>query len=300
MATVTLTFTPPGTPPANGYLVKYRKVGDVSYTTLTPNQTTSPITITGLPDGFEWEGTIESDCDGMGNHSPVVNWGFPPMTVTLSKSGSFSGTLTPSVTGGIGPYTYLFTCTASGPCTDYTIDTPTGTTSTYVCTAYAGADYYFYVHVTDSVGHTVTSPIGSSSTCLIPETSILFADNTEKLLSDVKIGDILLDINTDQLENTTTEVTGVQIFTTSTIFDINDGLLKCSAGHIHIVANRNYEQVQTIDLKLGDLLLNKNKEFVEIKTIEKLEGQFDVINLSTSTKQFIANGILTHNKTACP
>lgn len=74
MATLTLDFTPPSTPPANGYVVKYRVKGTTGpYTTVTPNRTTVPIVITGLVAHTNYEGVIQSDCGG-GLTSTVVAW----------------------------------------------------------------------------------------------------------------------------------------------------------------------------------------------------------------------------------
>lgn len=66
MATLTINFTPASPAPLNGYNVQYRAFGASSYTTLTPNPTSSPVTIPGLADGTSYEGIIKSDCgDGL-------------------------------------------------------------------------------------------------------------------------------------------------------------------------------------------------------------------------------------------
>lgn len=64
MATLTLNFTPPSVAPVNGYIVKYRKVGDSAYTTISPNPTASPVIINGLDLG-DFEGTVQADCGGL-------------------------------------------------------------------------------------------------------------------------------------------------------------------------------------------------------------------------------------------
>jgi hypothetical protein len=61
MATLTISFTSNNNP-TNGYIVKYRQVGTVPYTTVTPNPITSPVLITGLGAGVSYEGTIQADC----------------------------------------------------------------------------------------------------------------------------------------------------------------------------------------------------------------------------------------------
>jgi hypothetical protein len=62
MANLILSFVPSDPAPINGYVVKYRKVGDTSWTTLSPQPTSSPITIPGVDQLFAYEGTIQSDC----------------------------------------------------------------------------------------------------------------------------------------------------------------------------------------------------------------------------------------------
>ena len=71
MAKLTINFTPVSPAPANGYRVKYRKVGTVSYNTLSPYATASPVVITGLENGVAYEGTIEAACDSGVFSSPV-------------------------------------------------------------------------------------------------------------------------------------------------------------------------------------------------------------------------------------
>src|SRR5665647_3392049 len=63
MATLTLTFTPASPAPANGYVVRYRIKGSLgAYTTVNPNPTGSPVIITGLLAGTEYEGDLGADC----------------------------------------------------------------------------------------------------------------------------------------------------------------------------------------------------------------------------------------------
>lgn len=61
MATLTLSFTSDNNP-TNGYIVKYRQVGTLEYSTVTPNPTGSPIQIQSLGGGVTYEGTIQADC----------------------------------------------------------------------------------------------------------------------------------------------------------------------------------------------------------------------------------------------
>jgi hypothetical protein len=62
MATLKITFTPASPAPNLGYRVKYREVGTTAWIYVTPNPTSSPVLIPGVPNGKLWEGTIESQC----------------------------------------------------------------------------------------------------------------------------------------------------------------------------------------------------------------------------------------------
>jgi hypothetical protein len=69
MATLTLSFASDNNP-TNGYIVKYRQVGTIPYTTVTPNPTGSPILISSLGSGVSYEGTIQADC-GNGQYGSI-------------------------------------------------------------------------------------------------------------------------------------------------------------------------------------------------------------------------------------
>lgn len=69
MGNLNIFFTVSSPAPTNGYLIKYRRVGTVPYTTVSPNQTVSPAVITGVNSTFSYEGTVQSDCSN-GVYSP--------------------------------------------------------------------------------------------------------------------------------------------------------------------------------------------------------------------------------------
>lgn len=96
MSTVSINFTEVIPTPVNGYIVKYRQVGTSSYTTLTPNQTSSPITITGLTGGA-YEGTINSECgdssDSSGIYFTAGNFSTCGNTITYPGGSGFPSSL---------------------------------------------------------------------------------------------------------------------------------------------------------------------------------------------------------------
>ena len=75
-ATLTISFTPPATPPANGYLVQYGIPGE-AVQTVSPNPASSPVVITGLTPGSVYQGTVQGDCGG-GDLSSVQNFSANP------------------------------------------------------------------------------------------------------------------------------------------------------------------------------------------------------------------------------
>lgn len=72
MATLTLSFASDNNP-TNGYIVKYRQVNTLEYTTVTPNPTSSPIQIQSLGAGVTYEGTIQGDC-GNGQYGTISSF----------------------------------------------------------------------------------------------------------------------------------------------------------------------------------------------------------------------------------
>jgi len=215
-----------------------------------------------------------------------------PLTASLSHSG---GTLTASITGGTIPYHYSFSYSYSGTCYGSTISNPTGTTSsTTVSTsfsnvAYSGTTYNYVCNISDSAGHSATTNVVTITPCLVPETLITLKNGTQKELGKLKVGEELFGENN--------KVESFETYHVSTLYNINEGLLKSSIGHIHLI--NGGQQVQALELKVGDKFKNIKEEEIEIYSIEKQQGNFKVINISTTNKTYVANGIYTHNKLPC-
>lgn len=224
------------------------------------------------------------------------------LTASMNRSGSFSGTLSAFADGGVPPYTYAFSGAAiSGTCEEYTITTPNEQTSSYSCTAYSGTSYQFSVVVTDSIGNTASATSPATGMCLVPETPIRMADGSKKALDDVHVGDKLADVNLETGEQAVTTVLSEDDFVVPELYIINGSLLKASEGHIHIVKEGLiYELKQSHSLAKGDILIGEDFNEIEVESIEVQEGDFKVRTISTTTKQYIANGVVTHNKLACP
>lgn len=70
-SSLTISFTPASPTPANGYRVKYWPTGSPgSVVLVSPNPTSSPVSITGLT-GLDYSGTIEAACSGGQYSTPV-------------------------------------------------------------------------------------------------------------------------------------------------------------------------------------------------------------------------------------
>jgi len=226
-------------------------------------------------------------------------------SVVLGRSGS---NLTAIVSGGVGPYNYHFYCIPDGEgCESYTIDAPDQTTSLdsalthYSYLNYAGITYNFYVQVTDATSATATDGPNAPTMCLVPETIITMADGSKRQLRNIKAGDEVADIDVITGERKTTIVKAKNNFVVDKIFRINDTLLKTSEGHINVVKDGDaVELLASADLNIDDILFSDDLTEIRIDTIETEEGKFDVINIATESGTYIANGILTHNKLACP
>lgn len=69
--TLQVSFAAPAIAPANGYLVKWRAVGETAWNQVT--QFGNPVVISGVPACFNIEGTIQADC-GNGSLGLPINF----------------------------------------------------------------------------------------------------------------------------------------------------------------------------------------------------------------------------------
>ena len=215
------------------------------------------------------------------------------MEVSLTRTNNL---LSAHITGGTPPYNYTFSVVTDGYCEAHTIATPTGTTSTnfastgYTWTAYAGTAYSFKCTVVDAASVSVDSDLAEIPPCLVPETMISVIDGMKRL-DELKKGDMLSEAN---------KVEQWQERQVNELYVINGGLLKSSKGHLHIINDGGKESIiAAYNLEKGMILISKHGE-VKITNIEVREGKFKVINIETTDGTYWANGILTHNKLACP
>lgn len=311
---VLISFASASNPPSgNVYTVLRRRQSDPdvagSYTTIGSalwNASTNKwqVTDTTRTQNVMYVYRIQSECS---SSKPYVDLSFAdiscpsvqlvsvsePLTVLLGRT---SGTLNANIQGGTPPYSYTFDIRkVSGDCEGHTIDAPSGTSSLnnvstgYTVTYYGGTVYGFKVTVTDSALNTIESDELTLIACLVPETLITTINGVKKPLELIKVGEML------SVDN---YVTSWEEKYVPELFVINDGALKCSGSHVHILSNKDL--IETEFLSVGDKLISEEGKGIDVVKIEKISGRFRVINISTTNQTYVANGILTHNKLQCP
>jgi hypothetical protein len=154
--------------------------------------------------------------------------------------------------------------------------------------------------------------------CVLFGTKIKMADGTIKLVQDVSVNDILYSksVNTmpfikDGLDDLLTWSTNSIVLTDDTVmvvsnrsqtvskvYSINDGKLFTSSDHNHLFKHAGIWKVgKTVNLEVGDSLIDETGKEIIINNIIEMSGQFIVYKLDVEENDlYIANGILTHNK----
>jgi hypothetical protein len=166
-----ISFTPPSPAPVNGYRVKYRIAGSLDpYSIITG--ASSPITITGLTYGVNYEGYIESDCSIQFSAGVEFNITSPTTTTTSTTTTTTTSTSSTTTTS-----TSTTTTTTAAPCTAPTglgifeLEDITPLTYNAVWTAVSGAISYsweLYEGVTASGTPILTGTTVSTDATLTP------------------------------------------------------------------------------------------------------------------------------------
>ncbi len=142
-------------------------------------------------------------------------------------------------------------------------------------------------------------PAGSSgptlpgSGCFLAGTLITMADERQKPIEEIQIGDIVFAFNenTGQIELDT--VTKVFSNLKEDAYFIINRTLKVTSEHPVLSKGR---WVEIKDLKVGDTLTNTQVEDVTIFDIAKVEESVQTYNFQTNPLHtYIANGFIVHN-----
>lgn len=162
-----------------------------------------------------------------------------------------------------------------------------------------------YTRDTDDNGYEIPeTPIGGGG-CLQINSLITLSNGSKKELKDISIGDELLSINYgDDFNNTFkiefTKVLDKQMVGEPKSIILNNGLLHMTESHIQLVERDGELMLITAkEILKGDCLIgNFNK--TKIFSISHYDGNEMFCNIVTENGYYIANDIITHNKTAPP
>ena len=152
--------------------------------------------------------------------------------------------------------------------------------------------------------------------CLVTGTQIEMHDGTFKNIEDISVGDALMsrvvegmpnsddeatleswEANNPTISTELTQVVAKHVYHKRSVYSINSGLLTSSAKHLHYIKRGDLNMVRSADeLQIGDFLIDKDHNLIEITSLIKTHGHFQVFKLDVEEADlYIANGIITHN-----
>tara|TARA_B100001564_G_scaffold197033_1_gene165545 strand:- start:4 stop:690 length:687 start_codon:yes stop_codon:yes gene_type:complete len=149
------------------------------------------------------------------------------------------------------------------------------------------------------------------ATCVLIGTEILMADGSIKLVEDLIIDDEVISLSlsgmTNQnyrkysiedlskVEKTTSRVKSLIFDFSNRYTEINKNIKATEKHAIFAKKNGKFEWWQMKDLEIGDELVTSDLKLEEIKTIEEMDGDFEVVTLGLrNTQTYFANGYLCH------
>ncbi len=213
-------------------------------------------------------------------------------------------TLRITIVGGDSPYNFTIDEGAPGnTCISISIATIPNTTIplivdvpyTRVNPGINGNVGNVFATVNDNYGLIAITNNISIEFCLIFGTKIN-TKNGIKNIENIKEGDFILD-----KDGIYTKVTSATSHVSDSIININNGLLQSTKSHIHIINKDNtFIEKQACFLNVGDNLIDQYGNSIIITSLNIIEEPTNVVNLSTESHTYIANGVLTHNKVTCP
>ena len=157
---------------------------------------------------------------------------------------------------------------------------------------------------------------GGGGGCLVTGTQIEMHDGTFKNIEDISVGDALMsrvvesmpnsddetaleswEANNPTISTELTQVVAKHVYHKRFVYSINSGLLTSSAKHLHYIKRGDLNMVRSADeLQIGDFLIDKDHNLIEITSLIKTHGHFQVFKLDVEEADlYIANGIITHN-----
>lgn len=161
---------------------------------------------------------------------------------------------------------------------------------------------------------------GGTGVCFLPGTRILMADGKKKRIEELFIQDEVVSTsipglhdennkdwvsfktsNTNNFSHTKSKVVNHWWAFEDHYYKINGGQLKVTGEHpLFLKRGDIYEWVEASSARIGDFLVryvDGGVEDVEIETIDKLHGDFEVVSIDVEDIDvYYANGFLVHNK----
>lgn len=162
-----------------------------------------------------------------------------------------------------------------------------------------------YTRANDGNGQLPPAPSGGGGGgCLIEGTYIDTADTQELYkVEDIRVGQKIIGYDPFTNLNKEVEVVSKQFYFVNQLYKVNN-LFSCTGGHLqYIKRNNNKFVIQIQDLKEGDIIFDRDGEEIIVESIEitsSNKNKFLVYNIEVEGGFYIANGIITHNKTAPP
>jgi len=134
--------------------------------------------------------------------------------------------------------------------------------------------------------------------CFAAGTQVLMADGSTKAIEDVNVGDYVL---TKENEKSPKLVKGKVIYAHESVVSgylIINGDLKVTNNH-KLWVNNSWKEAGSI--QIGDTLIDRNGNSIEVSSVEWLNGKFTVYNLGVDKyNTYFADGIWVHNQKGSP
>lgn len=246
----------------------------------------------------------------------------PTNTSTLTPLPTPTPSPTPSSSTPATIYKYIMNpCDETSPNFTAASYSPKTINATYTCTGSGYAEDNYTIIATSTNSYVtwiadLTICEGGGGGCLIGGTQVEMHDGTFKNIEDLNEGDALMsrDIETapdsddydvltnwshsnPKIETGLTQVVGKTGYWKNSIYNFNSGLLRSSKDHMHFIKRGDsYKFIKSALVQVGDFLIDKDNNLIEITSATKTHGNFQVWKIDVeSLDMYIANGIVTHN-----
>jgi hypothetical protein len=222
--------------------------------------------------------TLTNVTDYTYNYFTILSDGTPclpdatPMTRTSFRSGSTSVT-TLTTTSNMNYVAASYGWQAKY-FVSFSVETRAGQKEpgTYYWAAALTARDNSRVNATNSyagTGYSIVTGNITISSCLTPDTLIEKYDRKTVFLKDIQVGDAIMSIDPETKQYEQSIVTSKTYHTVNELYIINNGILRCSKSHKHVIRRDNSWIVVTSDeINLGDIVMTKDLKEIIITKIE--------------------------------